>query len=141
MHYRPFDGGWILRLETGEPIQESLAGFCRLMDIGGGSFTAIGAVRWARIGYYDQEKGAYREQRVEGGWEVVSLSGNISRKSDGSLFPHAHCILSDSAMKVVGGHLFEAEVGPTLECYLRTVDVELHRIPQPDSPLELLDLG
>jgi predicted DNA-binding protein with PD1-like motif len=141
MHHSPFEGGWILRLETGEPIQETLAGFCGEMGIGAGSFNAIGAVRWARLGYYDQDEGTYLERHLEGGWEVVSLSGNISRKSDGSLFPHTHCILSDREMKVVAGHLFEAEVGPTLECYLRTVAGELHRIPEPDSPLELLDLG
>lgn len=140
MPHRLIDGGWVLRLETGALIQESIARFCEENGIGSGSFQAIGAVRWARLGYYDQAEDAYLEKHFDGGFEVVSLSGNLSRKSDGTLFPHTHCVLSDRRMRTVGGHLFEAEVGPTLECYLHTAGEPIRRRAQPGSPLELLDL-
>jgi predicted DNA-binding protein with PD1-like motif len=140
MPCRQIDGGWILRLETGELIQESLGRFCEKNAIESGSYRAIGAVRWARLGYYDQEKDEYVEERVDGGFEVVSLNGNVSRKSDGTLFPHTHCILSNREMRTLGGHLFEAEVGPTFECYIYPAGDSIRRTAQPDSPVELLDL-
>ena len=130
----------MLRLETGEMIQESLIRFCEENGLESGSYRAIGAVRWARLGYYDQSDEAYLEKKVEGGFEIVSLNGNISRKSDGSLFPHTHCVLSDVEMRTLGGHLFEGEVGPTFECYIYPAGEPLVRKAQSHSPVELLDL-
>ena len=140
MPFRRIENGWILRLETGELVQESLTRFCQKNAIESGSYRAIGAVKWAQLGYYDQDEDVYLEERREGGFEVVSLNGNISRKSDGTLFPHSHCVLSDREMNTLGGHLFEAEVGPTFECYIYPAGDPVRRLARPDSPVELLDL-
>jgi predicted DNA-binding protein with PD1-like motif len=140
MRHRPIEGGWILRLEPAEPIIQSLAEFCERQRTTAGSFTGIGAVRWARLGYYDQDAGEYLERRLEGGLEVVSLTGNVSLRSDGSFFPHTHVVLSDREMRAFAGHLFEAEVGPTLEIYLWAVEGEVRRTAVPGTALEVVDL-
>jgi predicted DNA-binding protein with PD1-like motif len=140
MLQRPFDGGWVIRLETGESVLDAITAFCEDQQIAAGTFTGIGAIMQARLGYYDQGRGSYVDHNFDQELEVVSLTGNISRKSDGTLFPHTHCVLSNKEMKVIGGHLFEAVVGPTLEIYLWTVPGEIHRATPPGQSLELLDL-
>lgn len=140
MLQRSFNGCWVIRLEKGDSVIESVAGFCEERGIGAGTFSGIGAVTRARLGYFDQVEDSYVESEFEEELEIVSLTGNISRKSDGTLFPHTHCVLSDREMKVVGGHLFEAVVGPTVEIYLWTVPGELRRAIPPGESLELLDL-
>ncbi len=140
MLQRPFYGGWVFRLETGESIPEAIVAFCEQHSIAAGTFSGIGAIQWARLGYYNQEAGDYVDQKFDRELEVVSLTGNISRKSDGTLFAHTHCVLSGADMQVVGGHLFEAVVGPTLEVYLWTIPGEIRRTTAPDRSLELIDL-
>lgn len=142
MPHQQIEGGWVVRLETGDHVQERLSAFCEAQGIASGTIRAIGALRWARLGYYDQQADppAYLERRFEGGYELLACSGNISRKSDGSLFCHLHCVLGDSEMNVIGGHLFEGEVGPTFECYIYPAGGEIRRFALPGSTLELLDL-
>ena len=140
MLQRPFNGGWVIRLESGESVIEKIVEFCEKEGIAAGSLSGIGAVTSARLGYYNQATGKYTERDFQQELEVISLTGNISRKSDGSLFPHIHCVLSDTDMSVFGGHLFQGFVGPTLEIYLFTVPGEIRRAARPGHSLELLDL-
>jgi predicted DNA-binding protein with PD1-like motif len=140
MLQRPFDGGWVIRLETGESVIDTIIEFCEREGIAAGTLSGIGAVTSARLGYYNQDTGKYTEMDFEQELEVISLTGNISRKSDGSLFPHIHCVLSDTDMSVFGGHLFKGLVGPTLEIYMFTVPGEIRRTARTGHSLELLDL-
>jgi hypothetical protein len=95
-----------------------------------GRVEAIGAVKSARIGYYDQGAQEYRFKRFDMPLEIVSLAGNVSIK-DGKPMVHAHVALADEGGEVYGGHLAEGCIvfacefvltalnGPTLE---RTLD-------------------
>ncbi|MFO7769008.1 MAG: DNA-binding protein [bacterium] len=140
MQYRSFEEGWIIRLETGEAVAETLHSFLEEHGVKSGDIRGIGAVRWALLGYFDQEAGEYRDRRFEGGFELLSLLGNVSVKSDGSVFAHMHTTLCGPDFQVIGGHLFDAEVGPTLEIYLRRGGGEVQRRTVPGQELELLDL-
>ncbi len=135
-----FDGGHVIRIEQGEEVVGALAAFCEREGIEAGTFHGIGAVTGARLGYYDHDTGEYTDRTFEGGMEVVALSGNISRKADGSLFPHAHIIVSGRQMETFGGHCFEAYAEPTLEIILWTIPGALHRIQVPGKAAQLLDL-
>lgn len=140
MQYRSFEDGWILRLETGEQVVEVLHSFLEEHGVTSGDIRGIGAVRHATLGYFDQDAGEYREKRFEGGYEVLSLLGNVSLKSDGTVFAHMHTTIGGPDYNVLGGHLFEAEVGPTLEIYIRSAGPDVKRRSVPGKELELLDL-
>ena len=90
-----------------------------------GRFTAIGALKNAKIGYYNQDKQVYQHIVIGEHCELAACIGNVSLK-DGEVFVHAHVVLSDDAGSTVAGHLlngiiFAAEVhlreliGPSLE--------------------------
>ncbi|MFC1951300.1 PPC domain-containing DNA-binding protein [Chloroflexota bacterium] len=89
------------------------------------TFTAIGALKCATLGYYNQTGHQYGEIDIDYHCEIASCIGNISIK-DGTPFVHAHAVLADDkgntkAGHLLGGTVFAAEVhirtlvGPTLE--------------------------
>ena len=135
-----YDGGHVIRIEEGEEVVSTLAAFCERAEIEAGTFHGIGAVTGAKLGYYDHDTGEYTDRSFDEGMEVVAFSGNISRKADGSLFPHAHIILSGRQMETFGGHCFEAYARPTLEIILWTIPGSLHRLQLPGKAAQLLDV-
>jgi predicted DNA-binding protein with PD1-like motif len=73
------------------------------------TFTVVGAVKRAKLGFYDQEKHEYCEIPVDSPHEIASCTGNVSLK-DGKHFVHAHAVLSDRNGNTKAGHLIEATV-------------------------------
>jgi len=74
-----------------------------------GTFTAIGALKHARLGFYNQEKHEYTEVPLLSSQEIASCVGNISVK-EGHPFVHAHAVLADQNGNVKAGHLIEGKV-------------------------------
>jgi len=104
----------VIVLEEGDEVIESIKKYAKEEEISG-FFVGIGAVRNPIIGYYDLEKRQYIKAELNGSYEVISLLGTISYLPNGEPFIHAHIALGDSEHRVLGGHLFRAEVSVTLE--------------------------
>jgi predicted DNA-binding protein with PD1-like motif len=115
----------MVRLKHDADLVQSITELARSRGIEAGSFTAIGALKRARLGYYDQKNHEYREIKIDSPHEMASCTGNISLK-DGEPFAHVHVVLADEAGNTKAGHLlkgivFAAEVhlrqlkGPKLE--------------------------
>ena len=96
-------------LDTGRDLLEALQEICKTHDIRLGKIQAIGAVRKACIGYYDQLRGEYLYQILDRPLEITGLNGNISLK-DGRPFVHVHLTLGDKGGQVFGGHLARGTV-------------------------------
>lgn len=92
------------RLPHEGDLLKSIEGFCRENGITLGVFTALGAVKSARLAYYDQESQEYRGFAVDEPMEIVSCIGNISLLN-GQPIAHAHLALSDGEGKTISGHL------------------------------------
>jgi hypothetical protein len=73
------------------------------------TFTAIGALKCAKLGFYDQEKHEYLETLLSAPQEIASCVGNISLK-EGKPFVHAHAVLADRKGNTKAGHLLEGKV-------------------------------
>ncbi len=93
------------RLEKGADIIQSLERFCLENNIKAGWVNVIGALEKGTISYYDQREQSYHHQPLNGEYEIVSCSGNISLK-EGKPFAHLHIVLSDTDYQTVGGHLW-----------------------------------
>jgi len=65
---------------------------------------AIGAVKRARLAYYDQDGQAYWEFALDRHLEIVSLIGNVSLR-DGQPAVHAHASFADEEGRMYGGHI------------------------------------
>ena len=139
MRFQQFDGRYIVRLESGEPVVGTLTDFLRAERVEFANLSAAGAVQWVLLGYWNAETRAYEYRECEGQLEVVSFQGNSSLK-DGEPFLHIHGVFSWRDFSAFGGHLAEARVHPTLEVWLRTEPVPVRRVRDEASGLDLLDL-
>jgi predicted DNA-binding protein with PD1-like motif len=110
----------IVRLKHNADLVQSIAELARSKEVKAGSFTAIGALRRARLGYYDQKNHKYREMKIDSPHEMASCVGNVSL-SDGEPFVHAHVVLADETGNTKAGHLLEGIVF-SAEVHLRQLE-------------------
>ena len=99
----------IVRVKHGLDLIQSITEIANSKGIKTGTFTVIGALKQAKLGYYNQEKHEYQEMKVDSHHEIASCIGNISLK-DGKPFIHAHAVLADEKGNTKAGHLFEGVV-------------------------------
>jgi predicted DNA-binding protein with PD1-like motif len=134
---------YLVRLIKDEDVLPVLTEFCKREGIVCGSFTAIGAVKQAKIGYYDLTQKKYGTIEYPHEMEVASMIGNVALV-DGEPFIHTHAVLSDmqpgNENKTVGGHVFGAIVAVTLEVRLDSFDQTTARALDEEIGLKLLDL-
>jgi uncharacterized protein len=132
--------GFLMVLEIGDEMIASLKKLAEAERIGEASFTAIGAVRDAVLGYIDLEAKTYlRREFGPESMELVSAIGNLARL-DGEPVVHCHATIGDREMRVYGGHLFQAVTSLTVEIFLRVYDGEIVRRFDPDSGANTIQL-
>ena len=131
----------MVALENGDRLIESITAFAAKEGLAASEFTAIGALASAKLAFFDWESKDYADIPVSEQVEIASLNGRITRPAGGEGDPHlhVHCVLSRSDGSVVAGHLIEAEVRPTAEVLVTDSPTELHRRPDPESGLALID--
>lgn len=132
---------FLVRLEEGEEVVDSLRAWADQYGVGFAAVWAIGALRRATLGYWDPAVGTYQHLQVDEQVEVVSLSGNISRGEDGQPVPHMHVTLGRAGGQTVGGHLIEGAVFPTLEVVLFALPATVVRKPDAATGLVLWNLA
>ncbi len=139
MQFQQFGDGYIVRIESGEPVIETLTAFLKEKGVQFANVSAAGAVEWVRLGYWNARTKAYQYREFAEQLEVVSFQGDCSLK-DGEPFLHVHGVFAREDFTVWGGHVKEARVHPTLEVWLRIEPVPVHRVKDPATGLDLLDL-
>jgi len=112
----------IVRLKHDADIVQSITELAKNTGIEAGIITAIGALKRAKLGYYDQRSQEYREIRIDSPHEMASCMGNISSK-DGEPFTHVHVVLADEMGNTKAGHLLEGIVF--------VAEVHLHQLEGP----------
>lgn len=89
-----FDKSFFLRLDYRKDLVRQLEEFLADKEINVAKVSAIGAVRNAVIGYYDQEKREYVKRELNEPMEIISLLGNVSLKEGRPPFCHTVDIYS-----------------------------------------------
>ena len=112
-----------LIFETGDEIASVLQQFARGQGLAGSSFKAIGALSYAKLGWFNWETKKYDPACVLD--EQVELLSLIGERSDGT----AH-----------GGHLLEARVRPTCELILTESPIHLQKKLDPKSGIALIQI-
>jgi len=140
MNFREeYDGSYLLCLEIGDDIIDSIAEFAREEGVKGATFMGIGAIDRAEIGYFDIDKKEYTRKTISGQRELLSLKGNIGFAEGGDIVVHAHVILGDADMACSGGHLFSSRISVTGEIAVHPVS-DIVRTPEDTTGLKLWNL-
>jgi hypothetical protein len=109
------------RLSRGDDLLEEMSNMCLRENIQLGWIEALGAVKRARLAFYNQETHAYDFFTIDRSLEITKLVGNVSLK-DGHPFIHAHITLADRAGNACGGHLAPGTVVFACEFRLEVFD-------------------
>ena len=118
---------------------ELLTAFARDHGVRAARLHGIGAFTDAELGFLDAERRDYHRFRVDEEVEVLAFLGNLSVADEGPRV-HAHVTLGKRDGSAVGGHLFEAHVGATLELLVMRLPGELRRAHDEATGVALLDL-
>jgi predicted DNA-binding protein with PD1-like motif len=128
---------YVLAFGKGDEVMSGLVAFAEQHHLRGAHFTAIGAFQSADVAWFDDGRRAFRKNPVHSQVEVASLIGNIATENDKPLV-HVHCTLARPDGELVGGHLLEARVFPTLEVFLTEEPAEVRKAHDPETGLELI---
>ena len=111
MRFRKFDCGrnFIVRVKHDSDIIDFVTDLAKKNEIVAATFTAIGALKNAKLGFYNQKRHEYLEHLLLAPQEIASCVGNISTKGD-EVFVHAHAVLADEEGNTKAGHLFKGKV-------------------------------
>ena len=131
---------YVLVLDEGDEAFGAITRFASQQNIGGASFTAIGAFSEATLGFFDFASRTYKEIPVNEQTEVLSAIGDIATGDDGKASLHVHVVLGLSDGSTKGGHLLKAKVHPTLEIVIMESAVGFRRKKRPDLGIALIDL-
>jgi uncharacterized protein len=124
--FRHFGNRYIVRIDRGEEIVESLKAFLAQSGVLSGSVSGIGAVYGAEVARFVAETKQYVKLKLEGEYEITALNGNIA-VLDGKTFLHLHISLTDTAFRGLGGHLQSAVVSGTCEVVVDVLEGYLKR--------------
>jgi predicted DNA-binding protein with PD1-like motif len=100
---------FLVRAEHDSDLIQSITELAEKEKIEIATFTTIGALKQAKLGFYNQERHEYQEIKIDSPHEIASCVGNISLK-DGRPFVHAHAVLADNNGKTKAGHLIEGTI-------------------------------
>lgn len=141
MRWKLLDRGppatWAVVLAEGDEAVAVLGEFVKQHDVATASVSAIGAFERAVVGYFDWPTKQYKRIPVGEQVEVLSLLGDVA-EADGEPTLHIHAVLGRSDGSVVGGHLLEGHVRPTLEVILVEPPAHLKKRKDPETGLALI---
>jgi uncharacterized protein len=127
-------------LDTADEVIGELGKFVREQEVEAASLTAIGAFSRAVLGYFQWETKQHKKIIVGEQVEALSLLGDVAVGDHGPTL-HLHAVLGKADGSVVGGHLIEAYVRPTLEVILIQPPSYLRKRKDPETGLALIDIA
>lgn len=139
MRYQRFGDRYMLRLDSGEPVLQTLLGFLDTATIPCANVSATGGVNRVRLAHWNEQTGEYDVRTFTEQLEVLGFQGNAAMKG-GAPYLSLEGVFGRADFSVIGGHVAEAWVHPTLEVWFRTEGVGVMRRHDDASGLDLLDL-
>ncbi|MGM0415170.1 MAG: PPC domain-containing DNA-binding protein [Bacillota bacterium] len=140
--FNNYETGQVLkgRLPRGEDLLETLTDLVKDANIRSGHVKVLGALKNAKIGYFNQDEKKYYYHELDSGVEIAHCQGNISLL-DGEPFIHAHIIVTDSEGRAYGGHLAEGSKIYVAETIIQELIGEPQiRVEDPESTLSLWEV-
>ncbi len=106
-----------LRLSDGEELHTSIASACEEYSIDSAILLGgLGMAKEITFGWYTGKE--YICERMEGTFEVASLSGDISRR-EGVVYPHIHAVFNGMDHASLGGHVLKVVTFHNMEVFIR----------------------
>jgi predicted DNA-binding protein with PD1-like motif len=130
----------VCRLDAGQDLLEGIRKAAEKYGVKSGSFSAIGVLRPARVGYLDKATMSYKAIEFSEHVELVSCNGLVTQK-DGATDAHAHLVVADKNGNAHGGHALDGcKVDVTCELVIYGFDKAVKRKLVPGTDRYALDI-
>ncbi len=139
MEYKKIENVYVVRLDVGDEIIDSLTKLCCKENILSATIQGLGAVDDVTLGYYSTIEKKYFNNTFNQQFEMIALNGNITRK-DGEPYLHLHIALSDENYTFFGGHLNRAVISITAEIFVTVFPETINRRVNSITNLNILDI-
>ena len=127
-------------LKHNSELVRSIVDFVRGKRVTMATFAVAGAVKRAKLAYYNQAKHEYQAIKLDKPLEIASCFGNLSLK-DGKPFAHVHAVLADASGKTYAGHLINATVFAAELHLQELLGKKLERVYDQTTGLALWEFG
>jgi hypothetical protein len=127
-------------MDSGDEVLACLTSFITKERITAAQITAIGAFSEVTLKYFDWNRKAYLENKVDEQVEVASLIGDVAVGPSGEPTIHVHVVVGKRDGAAMAGHLGKALVRPTLEIVVTESPAYLQKRSDPESGLALIRL-
>jgi uncharacterized protein len=104
---------YILVFSPGDEVRSGLNDFAKKYKVQSAHYTAIGDVLSGKLGFFDYDRKMFKVIPIDTS-EIASFTGNMA-VYNGKPVAHTHVSVANKDGLVLGGHLLELYVGPTLE--------------------------
>lgn len=111
--------GWLLRLDTGDELIESLRLFAISNNVKFAAITSgVGMIMHAQMGFFCIPKNDYDIFNLNNGpYDLSSISGNIA-ELENQTWPHVHIVVNEQGGMTYSGHVLSAICHITAEIFL-----------------------
>ena len=111
--------GWLLRLDTGDELIDSIRLFANANNVKFAAITSgVGMIEHARMGFFCIPKNNYDLFELNNGpYDLSSISGNISQLED-QAWPHVHIVVNQNGGGTYSGHVLSAICHITAEIFI-----------------------
>ncbi len=140
MDYHVFANTYVIRLDPGDEIVQSLLSLAAREKIFLAHLQGVGAVNDVTLKSFSPDTKQFQAHMYHADLEIVSLTGNLTILH-GRPYAHLHIAVADSLGHVYGGHLNRAVVSSTCEIFLTRVNGWVERRPNPELGLNTLSLS
>lgn len=140
MEYKKFEDTYVVRLDRGEELIETLKEFVKKEKITLGSISGLGASNFVEVGLFNIETKEYKKNVYEKDMEITSVIGNISTMGN-EPYLHIHINLSDENNNVIGGHLSKCIISATCELFIQKVEGRVDRTKSEEIGINLYDFN
>jgi uncharacterized protein len=111
------DFGFILSLEPGDELVRCLIQFAREHEVESAVLTGLGSTVEVELGV-GSSRSRERRRVLSEPLEACSLTGTVTLL-DGEPFPHLHGTFARADASVIGGHVYQAVCGSTIQLAVR----------------------
>lgn len=130
----------VAKFDPGEDLMEALEACVKKHNIRSGFMQFIGGLDKITYGVYNIEKKGYEMNERAGFHELMGI-GNISVKSDGTVFAHVHFFTNNKRCEPCGGHLVKGcRIFPFAEVLIQETESEITRVYDESTNLWPIDL-
>jgi predicted DNA-binding protein with PD1-like motif len=123
-----------VRLNPGDRLVESLTAVADQAAFRAAAIVSgVGMLDGIELGFFDTALDDYKRTVYEGIFDLSMVLGNIVQR-DGVYVPHVHAVFNDPLHATLSGHVIEATCHITMEIFLSTNAMALHRVTVPGCP-------